>query len=139
MSFITLADQPCCTRRCGSRRQPCPGHPAPPACPAVVLALPRCRPQGAVAGGHRARCGRRDGNVQSEYRLSSAFPRTWPFPELPSGGGISSVKQSSGSRQALAVGAGCHRAGNLPPQVFGQKSLYVKTSSQRHLKMLDVD
>lgn len=111
----------------------------PPACPAVVLPLRRCRPQGAVAGGHRARCGRRDVNIQSEYRLSSAFPRTWPLPELPWGRGISSVKQSSGSRQALAVGAGCHRAGNLPPQVSGQKLLYVKTSSQRYLKMLDVD
>lgn len=142
VSFITLADQPCCTMRSGACRQPCPGHPALPACPAVLLPLPRCHPQDAAAGGHRAWCGRRDGNVQSEYRLSSAFPVKWPFLEqrpLSSGGTISSVKWSSSSRQALAVGTGCHHAGNLPPQGSGQTSLYVKTFSQRHLTMLDGD
>lgn len=49
---------------------------------------------GWVVGEHRAWCGRRNGNVQREYRVSSAFPVKWLFLEqrpLPSGGNISLV------------------------------------------------
>lgn len=106
-----------------------PSQPCCWPCPGVPSRLWQVGTEQGVAGG--VGCSKQAQTVLCSSCKVTA-PRAQAAPYLKG-------KWSSSSHQVLAMCAGGCHPGKLPSLSSGQKSLYMKSSSQRHLAKLDDD